>query len=97
MYILRAGFFLGRNQVGKYREPRGHTAIPMLRRGRAFVRSARERRNMGRGPSAQAFSVFCLFLFSFFLKVFWLCFFTDFAGIFFPHGFFSFAGIFSNF
>jgi hypothetical protein len=27
MYILRAGFFLGRNQVDKYRGPRGHTLV----------------------------------------------------------------------
>jgi hypothetical protein len=27
MYILRTGFFLGRNQVGKYRGPRGHTLV----------------------------------------------------------------------
>jgi hypothetical protein len=25
--ILRAGFFLGRNRVGKYRGPRGHTLV----------------------------------------------------------------------
>jgi hypothetical protein len=25
--ILRAGFFLGRNGVGKYRGPRGHTLV----------------------------------------------------------------------
>jgi hypothetical protein len=28
--ILRAGFFLGRNQVGKYRGPRGHTLVTRL-------------------------------------------------------------------
>jgi hypothetical protein len=27
--ILRASFFLGRNQVGKYRGPRGHTLVTM--------------------------------------------------------------------
>jgi hypothetical protein len=26
-YILRAGFFLGGNRVGKYRGPRGHTLV----------------------------------------------------------------------
>jgi hypothetical protein len=44
-------------------------------RGRAFVRSARERQDIGCGPSAHAFLVFCSY-FSF-LKVFLTLFFTD--------------------
>jgi hypothetical protein len=28
--ILRVGFFLGENRVGKYRGPRGHTLVTMI-------------------------------------------------------------------
>jgi hypothetical protein len=63
-------------------------------RGRAFVRSARERRDMGRGPLAQILSIFRLF---FFLKVFLVLVFTNLLAFFFPPGFSGFAERFSNF
>jgi hypothetical protein len=40
--ILRAGFFLGRNWVGKYRGSRGHTLVSSPRVSSRFVESGKD-------------------------------------------------------
>jgi hypothetical protein len=40
--ILRAGFFLDRNRIGKYRGPRGHTLVSSPRVSSRFVESGRD-------------------------------------------------------
>jgi hypothetical protein len=37
--ILRAGFFLGRNRVGKYQGPRGHTLVRRISLRSIVIRS----------------------------------------------------------